>query len=62
MYAQYNESTRAQVQFQINTSSKAISYTDKMRVNINSSARRREYSKRLGAIEPVFDNITVKKA
>ena len=50
-----------QVQFEINKSAKPISYTDKMRVKIDSSAGRREYSKRLGAIEPVFGNITVNK-
>ena len=50
-----------QVQFEINKSTKPISYTDKMRVKIDSSAGRRQYSKRLGAIEPVFGNITVNK-
>ena len=50
-----------QVQFEINVSAKPISYTDKMRVKIDSSPGRREYSKRLGAIEPVFGNITVNK-
>lgn len=50
-----------QVQFEINKSSKPISYTDKMRVKIDSSPGRRQYSKRLGAIEPVFGNITVNK-
>jgi len=50
-----------QVQFEINKSTKPISYTDKMRVKIDSSPGRREYSKRLGAIEPVFGNITVNK-
>lgn len=52
---------RRQVQFEINKSTKFISYTDKMRVKIDSSAGRRQYSKRLGAIEPVFGNITVNK-
>ena len=50
-----------QVQFEINKDTKPISYTDKMRVKIDSSAGRRQYSKRLGAIEPVFGNITVNK-
>ncbi len=48
-----------QVQFETNVEHKKISYTDKMRVKIDSSAGRRQYSKRLGAIEPVFGNITV---
>ncbi|HEY5716349.1 MAG TPA: transposase [Psychromonas sp.] len=50
-----------QVQFEINKSRKPISYTAKMRVKTDSSAGRRQYSKRLGAIEPVFSNITVNK-
>jgi transposase len=50
-----------QVQFETNKADKYISYTDKMRVKIDSSAGRRQYSKRLGAIEPVFGNITVNK-
>jgi transposase len=50
-----------QVQFEINKNTKPVSYTDKMRVKIDSSAGRRQYSKRLGAIEPVFGNITVNK-
>jgi hypothetical protein len=33
----------------------------KMRVKIDSSTGRRQYSKRLGMIEPVFGNITVNK-
>jgi len=36
-------------------------YTDKMRIKIDSPIGRRQYSKRLGAIEPVFGNITVNK-
>jgi len=32
-----------------------------MRVKIDSSVGRRQYSKRLGMIEPVFGNITVNK-
>ncbi|WP_028865084.1 transposase, partial [Psychromonas aquimarina] len=50
-----------QVQFLINKGVKPVSYTDKMRVKIDSGAGRRQYSKRLGAIEPVFGNITVNK-
>lgn len=49
-----------QVQFG-DESSKTISYTDRMKVKIDSSAGRRQYSKRLGTIEPVFGNITVNK-
>jgi hypothetical protein len=50
-----------QVQFETNKADKYFSYTDKMRVKIDSSAGRRQYSKRLGAIEPVFGNITMNK-
>jgi hypothetical protein len=32
-----------------------------MRIKIDSPIGRRQYSKRLGAIEPVFANITVNK-
>lgn len=32
-----------------------------MRVKIDSNPGRREYSKRLGTIKPVFGNITVNK-
>jgi len=49
-----------QVQFLLNSKSQ-LSYTDKMRVKIDSSIGRRQYSKRLGMIEPVFGNITVNK-
>ncbi|WP_413694238.1 transposase [Psychromonas sp. KJ10-2] len=45
----------------MNVSAKPISYTDKMRVKIDSNPDRREYSKRLGAIERVFGNISVNK-
>jgi hypothetical protein len=38
-----------------------MSYSDKMKVKIDSSAGRRQYSKRFGTIEPVFGNITVNK-
>ena len=50
-----------QAQFAIDTLTAPISYTDKMKVKIDSSAGRRQYSKRLGTIEPVFGNITVNK-
>jgi hypothetical protein len=50
-----------QVQFIINEGNQTASYTDRMRVKIDSSPGRRQYSKRLGAIEPVFGNITVNK-
>ena len=53
--------TGRQVQFINESSANIISYSDKMKVKIDSSAGRREYSKRLGAIEPVFGNITVNK-
>ena len=49
-----------QVQFLISSVNQP-SYTDKMRVKIDSSIGRRQYSKRLGMIEPVFGNITVNK-
>ena len=49
-----------QVQFSINDDNQ-LSYTDKMRIKIDSSIGRRQYSKRLGMIEPVFGNITVNK-
>ena len=49
-----------QVQFLLNAERK-LSYTDKMRIKIDSSIGRRQYSKRLGMIEPVFGNITVNK-
>jgi transposase len=53
--------TGRQVQFLINQAGNSVSYTDKMRVKIDSGPGRRQYSKRLGAIEPVFGNITVNK-
>ncbi|NRA93000.1 MAG: transposase, partial [Psychroserpens sp.] len=49
-----------QVQF-LNDTVKNITFTAKMRVKIDSSIGRRQYSKRLGMIEPVFGNITVNK-
>ncbi len=52
--------TGRQVQFIID-SFPIISYSDKMKAKIDSSAGRRQYSKRLGNIEPVFGNITVNK-
>jgi hypothetical protein len=53
--------TGRQVQFVNDSSANVISYTDKMKIKIDSSAGRRQYSKRLGTIEPVFGNITVNK-
>ncbi|MDP5148345.1 transposase [Shewanella sp. ULN5] len=53
--------TGRQVQFKNDASSKRLSYTDKMKVKIDSPMGRRQYSKRLGCIEPVFGNITVNK-
>ena len=53
--------TGRQVQFINNESRKKLSYIDKMKVKIDSPIGRRQYSKRLGAIEPVFGNITVNK-
>jgi len=53
--------TGRQVQFVNDSSTNVISYTDKMKIKIDSSAGRRHYSKRFGTIEPVFGNITVNK-
>jgi hypothetical protein len=53
--------TGRQVQFINDSSTNVISYSDKMKIKIDSSAGRRQYSKRLGTIEPVFGNITVNK-
>jgi hypothetical protein len=53
--------TGRQVQFKHNNEGSKLSYTDKMRIKIDSPIGRRQYSKRLGAIEPVFANITVNK-
>jgi rRNA processing protein Gar1 len=50
-----------QVQFPDETNL-VVSYSDKMKVKIDSPVGRRQYSKRLGAIEPVFGNITVNKS
>ncbi len=52
--------TGRQVQFVID-SFPFISYGDKMKTKIDSSEGRRQYSKRLGSIEPIFGNITVNK-
>jgi len=38
-----------------------VSDSDKMKVKIDCPVGRRQYSKRLGAIKPVFGNITVNK-
>ena len=53
--------TGRQVQFENVDTRKKRSYLDKMKVKIDSPMGRRQYSKRLGAIEPVFGNITVNK-
>ena len=52
--------TGRQVQFP-DESTLHLSYSDKMKIKIDSPVGRRQYSKRLGAIEPVFGNITVNK-
>jgi len=54
--------TGRQVQFLQDSELKILSYTDKMRIKIDSPIGRRQYSKRLGAIEPIFGNITVNKS
>jgi hypothetical protein len=54
--------TGRQVHFVNDSASNVMSYSDKMKVKIDSSAGLRQYSKRLGAIEPVFGNITVNKS
>jgi transposase len=54
------KATGRQVQF-LQQSKSIISYSDRMKVKIDSPIGRRQYSKRLGAIEPVFGNITVNK-
>ncbi|MEL0638831.1 transposase [Marinomonas sp. TI.3.20] len=53
--------TGRQVQFKNDESRQKLSYGDKMKVKIDSPIGRRQYGKRLGAIEPVFGNITVNK-
>ena len=53
--------TGRQVQFKQDKLHRQRSYIDKMKVKIDSPIGRRQYSKRLGAIEPVFGNITVNK-
>jgi len=50
-----------QVSFLHEKQSDIVTYAQKMKVKIDSSAGRRQYSKRLGAIEPVFGNITTNK-
>ena len=50
-----------QVQFLNDASRKQLSYGDKMKIKIDSPMGRRQYSKRLGCIEPVFGNITTNK-
>ena len=53
--------TGRQVAFLHKEQGENISYTQKMKEKIDSSPGRRQYSKRLGNIEPVFGNITVNK-
>lgn len=53
--------TGRQVQFLHDSQINVLSYSDKMKVKIDSSIGRRQYSKRLGTIEPIFGNITVNK-
>ena len=50
-----------QVQFLNDESRKQLSYSDKMKIKIDSPIGRRQYAKRLGCIEPVFGNITTNK-
>jgi hypothetical protein len=50
-----------QVQFLNDESRKRLSYSDKMKIKIDSPMGRRQYAKRLGCIEPVFGNIITNK-
>ncbi len=50
-----------QVQFINDESREQLSYSDKMKIKIDSPIGRRQYGKRLGCIEPVFGNITTNK-
>ena len=50
-----------QVAFSYDIQDVFISYTQRMKKKIDSSSGRRQYSKRLGTIEPVFGNITTNK-
>ncbi|WP_350431210.1 hypothetical protein ABIS04_12020 [Shewanella sp. H8] len=50
-----------QVLFENDKSRKKLSYIDKMKVKIDSQWGRRQYSKRLGCIEPVFGILLLKK-
>lgn len=54
------KSTGRQVQF-LTDKVQSISYSNRMKIKIDSPIGRRQYSKRLGAIEPVFGNITINK-
>lgn len=54
------KSTGRQVQL-LTEEVQKVSYSDRVKIKIDSVIGRRQYSKRLGAIEPVFGNITVKK-
>ena len=54
------KATGRQVQF-LATKVQHISHSEQIKIKIDSSIGRRQYSKRLGAIEPVFGNITINK-
>ena len=54
------KSVGRQVQF-LTDNVQNISHSDRMKIKIDSPIGRRQYSKRLGAIEPVFGNITINK-
>jgi hypothetical protein len=50
-----------QVVFLHDKATQQQNYSDRMKDKIDSASGRREYSKRLGTIEPVFGNITTNK-
>ena len=50
-----------QVIFHHDKSTQKQNFSDRMKVKVDSSSGRRQYSKRLGTIEPVFGNITTNK-
>lgn len=61
MYEECAKKTGRQVSITRSLAGGDVSFADKMKEKIDSSAGRRQYSKRLGTIEPVFGNITVNK-
>ena len=61
MYAKTADKNGSAGVFKNDDSRKKLSYTDKMKVKTDSPMGLRQYSKRLGCIEPVFGNITVNK-